>query len=149
MASLNRVFLIGRLGKDPDVRYTADDQQVATMSVATDESYTSNGQKHEKTEWHRVVAWGKTADFCARYLAKGRLVYVEGKLQTRKWADQSGAERYTTEILAARVQGLDRRAENEPDAHDQSASAGPPNADAPGRADSFPSEAAGMDHPPF
>ena len=141
MSSLNRVFLIGRLGKDPDVRYTADGQQVATMSVATDESYTSNGQKHEKTEWHRVVAWGKAADFCARYLAKGRLIYVEGKLQTRKWADQSGAERYTTEIIASRVQGLDRRAENEPAVHDP--------ADAPGRADSFPSEAAGMDHPPF
>lgn len=141
MSSLNRVFLIGRLGKDPDVRYTADGQQVATMSVATDESYTSNGQKHEKTEWHRVVAWGKAADFCARYLAKGRLIYVEGKLQTRKWADQSGAERYTTEIIASRVQGLDRRAENDPAAHD--------TADAPGRVDSFPSDASGMDHPPF
>lgn len=84
--SLNKVLLIGRLGRDPEMRYTASGQPVANFSIATDETYTSkDGQKVEKTEWHRIVVWGKQAEFCGNYLSKGRLVYIEGKLETRKW----------------------------------------------------------------
>lgn len=108
MASLNKVFLIGRLGRDPEMRYTASGQAVATLSVATDESYKAqDGQKVEKTEWHRVIVWGKQAEFCANYLSKGRLVYVEGKLETRKWQDKEGVDRTTTEIRANIIQALD------------------------------------------
>lgn len=114
MSSLNKVFLIGRLGTDPEVKHTASGVAVASLSVATDESYTSkDGQKVEKTEWHRVVAWGKQAEFCGNYLAKGRLIYVEGKLETRKWQDQAGVERYTTEVNASRVLALGK-GQNQP-----------------------------------
>ena len=98
--SLNRVILIGRLGRDPEIRYTQNGQAVATLNMATDESYTGqDGQKIEKAEWHRVVVWGKQAEFCGNYLGKGRLIMIEGSLQTRKWQDQQGQDRYTTEIL--------------------------------------------------
>lgn len=108
--SLNRVFLIGRLGRDPELRYSPSGQPVASFSLATDESYTGkDGQKVQKTEWHRIVVWGKQAEFCGNYLAKGRLVYIEGKLETRRWTDKDGMEKYTTEIKAERVQGLDSR----------------------------------------
>lgn len=108
--SLNKVILIGRLGRDPEMRYTPSGQPVTNFSLATDESYTGkDGNKVEKTEWHRIVVWGKQAEFCGNYLAKGRLVYVEGKLETRKWTDKDGAEKYTTEIKADRVLGLDSR----------------------------------------
>lgn len=106
--SLNKVMLIGRLGRDPDLHYTQSGQAVANFSMATDESYNKDGQKIEKTEWHRVVVWGKQAEFCGNYLAKGRKVFVEGKLETRKWQDKDGQDKYTTEIIAARVQALDR-----------------------------------------
>lgn len=110
MASLNLVQLIGRLGRDVDLKYSQSGNPVANISIATDESYTDrDGNKVERTEWHRVVAYGKTAENCANYLAKGSLVYVEGSLQTRKWTDQSGQDRYTTEIKAQRVQFLDRK----------------------------------------
>lgn len=110
MASLNFVQLIGRLGRDVDLKYAQSGNAVANISIATDESYTDrDGNKVQRTEWHRVVAYGKTAENCANYLAKGSLVYVEGSLQTRKWTDQSGQERYTTEIKAQRVQFLDRK----------------------------------------
>lgn len=106
--SLNKVFLIGRIGRDPEMRYTPSGQPVASFSLATDESYTGkDGQKVEKTEWHRIVVWGKPAEFCGSYLSKGRLVYIEGKLETRKWTDKDGVEKYTTEIKADKVQGLD------------------------------------------
>jgi len=106
--SLNKVILIGRLGRDPEMRYTPSGQPVTNFSLATDESYTGkDGNKVEKTEWHRIVVWGKQAEFCGNYLAKGRLVYVEGKLETRKWTDKDGAEKYTTEIKADRVLGLE------------------------------------------
>lgn len=116
MSSLNKVYLIGRLGTDPEVKHTASGVAVASLSVATDESYTSkDGQKVEKTEWHRVVAWGKQAEFCGNYLAKGRLIYVEGKLETRKWQDQAGVERYTTEVNASRVLALGKgQGQNQP-----------------------------------
>lgn len=108
--SLNKVLIIGRLGQDPKLSYTAAGQAVANFSVATDEGYRDRqtGQKVERTEWHRVVAWRQTAEFCGNYLAKGRLVFIEGKLQTRKWQGQDGQDRYTTEIVADSVQGLDR-----------------------------------------
>ena len=97
--SLNRVILIGRLGRDPEIRYTQNGQAVATLNMATDESYTGqDGQKIEKAEWHRVVVWGKQAEFCGNYLGKGRLIMIKGSLQTRKWQDQQDQNRYTTKI---------------------------------------------------
>ncbi|MCJ2163262.1 MULTISPECIES: single-stranded DNA-binding protein [unclassified Pseudodesulfovibrio] len=109
--SMNKVILIGRLGRDPEMSYTPNGQARCKFSIATDEGYRDRqtGQKVEKTEWHNIVAWRQTAEFCGNYLAKGRLVMVEGKLQTRKWQDQStGQDRYMTEIVADNVQGLDR-----------------------------------------
>lgn len=108
MASLNSVMIVGRLGRDPETRYTAGGVAVANLNVATDESYKDKqGQKVDKTEWHRIVVFGQPAEFCGKYLAKGRLILIEGSLQTRKWQDQSGQDRYTTEIKAVRVQALE------------------------------------------
>lgn len=107
---LNKAQIIGRLGKDPEIRYTADGTPVANMNIATDESYQdNNGNKVERTEWHRVVVFKRQAENCKTYLSKGSLVYVEGSLQTRKWQDQQGQDHYTTEIKATRVQFLDRK----------------------------------------
>ncbi|HWP34026.1 MAG TPA: single-stranded DNA-binding protein [Thermodesulfobacteriota bacterium] len=101
MASLNKVILIGNLGRDPEVRYTSGGQAVANFTVATNESWTNKqGQREERTEWHRVVAWGALGERAGEYLRKGKQVYVEGRLQTRKWTDRDGNERYTTEINA-------------------------------------------------
>ncbi len=112
---LNKVMIIGRLGRDPEVRYTQNGSPVATLNIATDESYTDrDGNRTERTEWHRVVVFQRAAETCAQYLSKGSLVYVEGKLQTRKWQDQSGQDRYSTEIKADRVQFLDRKGERSP-----------------------------------
>lgn len=123
MASLNKAIIIGRIGKEPEVRYTQSGQAVASFSVATDESYKDqSGQKVEKTEWHRITAWGKQAEFIGNYLDKGRLVYVEGKIETRKWQDQNSHERYTTEIKAERVQALDKR----PDGQQSTGQPAPP-----------------------
>ena len=105
---MNKVLLIGRLGRDPEQHWTANGAQVVTMSVATTESYTDRaGNRVEQTEWHRVVTFQRTASICAQYLTKGRLVYVEGKIQTRKWQDQQGQERTVTEIRAEVVRFLD------------------------------------------
>ena len=107
---LNKVTLIGRLGRNPEMRYTQCGEPVGSMRIATDESYTdSNGNKVDRVEWHSVITWGKIAENCSRYLSKGSLVYVEGSLQTRKWQDQQGKERYATEIKAQRVQFLSRK----------------------------------------
>ncbi|NDE14124.1 single-stranded DNA-binding protein [bacterium] len=107
MASLNRVLIIGNLGQDPELRYTPNQVAVATLSVATtDYRPGADGQRQEVTEWHRVVVWNKQAENCAKYLAKGRTVFVEGKLQTRSWEDKNGQKRYTTEIVAQNVQFL-------------------------------------------
>jgi len=108
--SMNKVILIGRVGQEPKLSYTSSGQAVANFSVATDEGYRDKqtGQKVERTEWHRIVAWRHQAEFVGNYLGKGRLVMVEGKLQTRKWQDQNGQDRYSTEIVADSVQGLDR-----------------------------------------
>ena len=110
MATLNLVQLIGRLGRDPELRYTYTGSPVASLNIATDESYVDrDGNKVERTEWHRVLVFQRQAENCANYLRKGSLVYVEGSLQNRKWQDQNGQDRYTTEIKAKRVQFLDRR----------------------------------------
>ena len=98
---INKVILVGTLGRDPEVRYAANGNAVANLSVATSEQWTDRqtGQRQERTEWHRVVLFGKLAEIAAQYLRKGQQVYLEGKLQTRKWTDQNGVDRYTTEVV--------------------------------------------------
>ena len=104
--SVNKVILLGRLGQDPELKHTPSGAAVCNFSLATSESWTdkNSGQKQERTEWHRVVVWGKLAELCNQYLAKGRQAFVEGRLQTRSWEDQNGQKRYTTEINATTVQ---------------------------------------------
>lgn len=110
MSSLNKAMIIGRLGQDPDVRYTQSNTAVANMSIATSERYKdSTGEWKENTEWHRVVAWGRTAEICQEYLKKGSLVYIEGPIQTRQWEDKNGQTRYTTEIKALTMTMLDSK----------------------------------------
>lgn len=107
MSGVNKVILVGRLGADPEIKSVGNGQSVARLSVATSESWTGkDGQKQERTEWHRVVVWGRQAENCAKHLSKGRQVYVEGRLQTRSWEDQQGQKRYATEIVASTVQFL-------------------------------------------
>ncbi len=107
MASVNKVILIGNLGTDPEVRYTPSGSAVANFNIATNESWKDkNGQDQERTEWHKIVVWGKQAENCGEYLKKGRPVYVEGRLQTREWNDKEGNKRYTTEVVATTVQFL-------------------------------------------
>lgn len=105
MASLNKVTLIGNLGGDPEVRFTPGGQAVCNFNMATNERWNNKntGQPEERTEWHRIVVWGKLAELCKEYLSKGRAVYVEGRLQTRKWEDKQGQTRYTTEIVAQTI----------------------------------------------
>ncbi|MCH8558091.1 MAG: single-stranded DNA-binding protein [Balneolia bacterium] len=110
MSSLNKAMLIGNLGADPEVRYTQSNTAVATLSVATSERYKDgNGEMQERTEWHRVVAWGKLAEICQNYLKKGNKVYFEGPIQTRSWEDKDGQKRYTTEIKALNMVMLDTK----------------------------------------
>ena len=110
---LNKAQIIGHLGRDVELRYLQNGSAVASLNIATDESYTDrDGNKVDRVEWHRVSVYGKSAENCANYLRMGSLVYVEGSLQTRKWQDQNGQDRYTTEIKAQRVQFLDRRGDN-------------------------------------
>lgn len=105
MASFNRVVVMGNLGQDPELRYTQNQNAVCTLNVATTDYRTSpDGQKQEFTEWHRIVVWGRQAENCSKYLAKGRSVLIEGRLQTRSWEDKQGQKRYTTEIIAQNVQ---------------------------------------------
>ena len=115
MAGINKVILVGNLGAKPEVKYASNGNAISNLSVATSESWTdkSTGQKQERTEWHRVSLFGKLAEIAGHYLDKGSKVYVEGKLQTRKWQDQNGQARYTTEIVVSGFHGtlqmLDRR----------------------------------------
>jgi single-strand DNA-binding protein len=160
---LNKVMLIGRLGKDPEIRYAANGTPVVNMRIATDESYVDrDGNRVERTEWHSIVVFQRQAENCKTYLSKGSQIYVEGSLQTRKWQDQQGQERYTTEVKATRVQFLDRK--------NQGAGAGAPMSSEDGSygtngggdqqqwrtnnrnenlGPAFPSEASGMDDVPF
>ena len=104
---VNKVILLGNLGADPEVRFTPGGQAVANFRIATSESWNDkNGQRQERTEWHRVVVWGKRAEVCSKYLSKGRQVYVEGRIQTRTYDDKDGNKRYITEVIAADVQFL-------------------------------------------
>ena len=106
--SINKVILVGRLGSDPEMRYTPSGAGVCNFSVATSENWTdkASGDKKERTEWHRIVVWGRQAEHCNKYLGKGRQVYVEGRLQTRSWEDQDGNKKYATDIVANQVQFL-------------------------------------------
>ena len=115
MAGINKVILVGNLGAKPEIKYASNGNAISNLSVATSESWTdkSTGQKQERTEWHRVSLFGKVAEIAGQYLDKGSKVYVEGKLQTRKWQDQNGQDRYTTEVVISGYSGtlqmLDRR----------------------------------------
>jgi len=115
MARINKVILVGNLGAKPEIKYASNGNAISNLSVATSESWTdkSTGQKQERTEWHRVSLFGKVAEIAGQYLDKGSKVYVEGKLQTRKWQDQNGQDRYTTEVVISGYSGtlqmLDRR----------------------------------------
>ncbi|MDI6401033.1 single-stranded DNA-binding protein [Balneolaceae bacterium ANBcel3] len=114
MGSLNKAMIIGRLGADPEVRYTQNNTAVANMSVATSERYKDkNGEWQETTEWHRVVVWGKLAEICQSYLKKGSMAYFEGAIQTRSWEDKDGNKQYTTEIKALSMQMLDSKSASE------------------------------------
>lgn len=107
---INKVILVGNLGADPEMRYTPSGTAVATLSVATNRRWKDrDGNQQDETEWHRVIVWAQTAEFCSTYLSKGSKVYVEGRLQTRKWQDQSGVDRYTTEIIANELKNLTPR----------------------------------------
>jgi len=104
MAGVNKVILVGNLGVDPEVRFTPGGQAVANFRIATSESWKDkDGQKQERTEWHRIVVWGKLGELCGEYLKKGRQVYLEGRLQTREWNDKEGKKNYTTEVVASNV----------------------------------------------
>jgi single-strand DNA-binding protein len=112
--TVNKVILIGRLGKDPEMRYTASGTAVANFSMATNHfTKDQDGNNSDMTEWHQVVAFGRTAEVASEYLNKGKLVYVEGRLQTRSWDDQNGQKRYKTEVVCTNMQLLGSRAENE------------------------------------
>ena len=115
MAGINKVILIGRLGSDPEVRYTPSGVAVANFNIATSEEWKDkdSGEKKERTEWHRIVAWRRLGEICGEYLSKGKQVYVEGRLQTRDWEDRDGNKRYTTEIVANDVQFLGARDSSE------------------------------------
>ena len=110
MASVNKVIILGNLGADPELRYTNSGTAVANFRIATNDRWTDKGgESQERTEWHSIVAWSKLGEICGKYLKKGRPVYIEGRLQTRSWEDQSGNKRYTTEIIAQNMQMLGGR----------------------------------------
>jgi single-strand DNA-binding protein len=112
--TVNRVILVGRLGKDPELKYTPSGAPVAKFSLATDESFKDKtGEKQEHTEWHNIVAWNKLAEICGEYLTKGKLVYIEGSIRSRQWQDQTGNKRTSYEIIARNMQMLGSRAESE------------------------------------
>jgi single-strand DNA-binding protein len=117
---VNKVILIGNLGSDPETRTTPSGTKVATFNLATNEGWTGkDGTRQERTEWHRIVAWGKLADICEQYLRKGRQVYIEGRLTTRSWEDKQGGQRKTTEIVAQTMQMLGGRAPGEAEAAEE------------------------------
>lgn len=110
--SVNKVILIGRLGADPEIRYTLDGKPVVTFRIATNEVIIRNGEKETLTEWHRIVAFGRLAEICGEYLSKGSQVYIEGRLRTRKFEDRQGNQRYVTEIVANTLQILEKRSQS-------------------------------------
>lgn len=107
---VNKVVLIGRLGKEPEVHHTSDGAMITSFNIATDEQWKNkNGEKVQKTEWHKIVTFGKLAEICSNYLVKGKLIFVEGRIQTRSWEDKDGVKRSTTEIVASNMQMLDSK----------------------------------------
>lgn len=108
MSGINKVIIVGRLGQDPEIRNIPDGTSVVNFSVATSDEWTdkNTGGKKEKTEWHKIVAWGRLAEICAQYLSKGKQVYIEGRIQTEEWQDKEGIKRYTTKIIASTMQML-------------------------------------------
>lgn len=121
---INKAILVGRLGKDPEIRYTPDGAMVTNFNIATDEVWKDkSGEKVQKTEWHRIVTFGKLAEICGKYLLKGKMVYIEGRIQTRTWDDKEGKKNYTTEIIALTMKMLDSKGTsggtNETPAYDQ------------------------------
>ncbi len=111
MSGVNKAMIVGRLGRDPEIRYTPGGVAVANFSVATSEEWKDkeSNEKKERTEWHRIVAFGKLGEICGEYLSKGKQVYIEGRIQTRSWEDKEGNKKYTTEIVASDVQFLDKK----------------------------------------
>lgn len=167
--SVNKVILVGRLGQDPKLTYLPSGQPAAEFTLATDESFKNKeGQKEERTEWHRIKVYGKQAEVCSNYLGKGRLVYIEGSIRTRSWEDQQGQKRYMTEVVVSgpqhTVQFMDSKgggAEAAPEGGyggDQRQSAPPqqqrqqsnkPKKQEEDQGPAFPSESSGMDDVPF
>jgi len=130
--SINKVTLVGRLGKNPDLSFLPSGVAVAKFPVATDEQWTDkDGNKQERTEWHNVVAWRKLAEICAKYLVKGKLVYLDGKIQTRSYEDKEGNKRYITEIIADNMVMLSRTGEGSDDAAKTAAATAGSDGDAP------------------
>jgi single-strand DNA-binding protein len=114
---INKAILVGRLGKDPEVRYTPDGMMVTNFTLATDEQRKDkNGERVKTTEWHRIVTFGKLAEICGKYLVKGKLVFVEGRIRTQSWEDKEGVKRYTTEIIASDMRMLDSKGQKGPEA---------------------------------
>lgn len=130
MTNLNKVLLIGRLGKDPELRYTKSGGAVASFSIATSEYWKDKaGAKQERTEWHNIVAWGSLADFSQNYLKKGKLVYIEGRLQTRDWTDKQEVKRYTTEIVANDIKFMEKQDTNQQESGTRQATRPPESGD--------------------
>jgi single-strand DNA-binding protein len=130
--SVNKVILVGRLGKDPEVKYTPSGSPVAKFSLATDEVFKDrSGEQQRRTEWHNIVAWNKLAEICGEYLTKGKLVYIEGSIRSRQWEDQAGNKRTAYDIIARAMQMLSPKAESERAAVAAAATAAPPPAEPP------------------
>lgn len=148
MAGINKVIIVGNLGKDPELRYTPQGQAVVNFPVATSENWTDKGgQKQERTEWHKIVVWGKLGELCSKYLSKGRKAFIEGRLQTRAWDDKEGQKRYTTEIVANNVQFLDSAAGS--GAERSSSHGGQSDTDPFGQAPDFDQAPSASDDIPF
>jgi single-strand DNA-binding protein len=140
MAGVNKAIVVGHLGADPEVRFTASGQCVCNFNLATSERWKDKeGNPQDRTEWHRIVAWGKLGEICKEYLSKGRQAYVEGRIQTRQWEDKDGHKRYTTEIVAQNIQFL-----GGPGQQSTASSSGPSSDNAP-----LPDSIAGDDDIPF
>ena len=137
---VNKVILVGNLGKDPEIRYMPNGNAVANLTVATSEKWKdkNTGQDQEKTEWHRIVIFGKLAEIVGEYLKKGSQAYFEGKLQTRKWQDQQGQDKYTTEIIADQMQMLGGKGDSSQQQAQQQPAQQAPQQDAPGFDDDIP-----------
>ena len=144
--TVNKVILIGRLGSDPDVRYSADGSAIVRFNIATDEPVrTPEGTWDKRPEWHKIVAFGKTAETCGTYLNKGKLVYIEGRLQTRQWEDKEGVKRYTTEVVAREVHFLGGSGQGDRPPQTQSNQAGMKTYAGPSATEELPPPSEGHD----